>query len=309
MSKFGAHISIGRRDGFGEALKACYNASSPVPVLFALDQNVWPDVISNSPNTLVIFRTQPNGLDYPSNIYRGDPRIIAEDWFIRSRVVWGKNPAHYYAPINEPNPANLEQFDWLNEFDLRLMQLANNAGFHLALDGHSAGTPSDDGGTTRYQKWSHLLPALQYAKAHDHLLLLHEYGLFTTLDKSAPDLALRYRSVLDYLALSNADPQVVISECSDYNGYSNEGAKWLNGVEWYDRQVIGDQRVLGFCAYQLGGAENWYKLIPQWRDWVIAHPTPKVEPVGYYGVKLNERYEAELTEFVTERGGTVEELA
>jgi hypothetical protein len=168
----------------------------------------------------------------------------------------------------------LEQFSWQNDFDLRLMQRATEDGLRLGVGVHSTGTPSDDGGSTRYQKWERLIPSMQYAKANGHVLILHEYGFDTTLPLSAPHHALRYRSVLDYLAQFNADPQVIIGECSDYNGYTGEGGTWLSGVEWYDQQVINDPRVLGFAAYQLGMAENWWQLIPQWADYVAAHPTP-----------------------------------
>lgn len=308
MSKFGAHISIGKRDGFGQALKACADAGSPVPVVFALDQNVMPDIEANSPATILIYRTQEGGNPNPPYLWQGDPIAAAERWFQYRIAKWLLNPADYYAATNETDPATLAQFDWLNAFEYRLMELADSRGIKLAIGAHSAGTPSDDGGITRYERWARLVPSLQYAKSHGHILLLHEYGMTTTLDKSYPDLALRYDSVLNYLALYNADPFVVISECSDFNGYSGEGAKWLNGLRWYDLQTINDKRVIGFCAYQLGGDENWYKLIGQWRDWVIAHPTPKPQPeMVTVSVTIHRQYLAELKRWVEIRGGTVTE--
>ena len=278
MSKFGAHISIGRRDGFGAALQQCHDAGSPVSVLFALDQNVMPDVIAHSPSTKLIFRTQIGGDPNPPNIWQGEPVVAADNWYNYRKPTWLHNPAHYYCASNEPDPGTLTQFAWLNKFEFHLMHRANADGLKLAIGAHSTGTPSDDGGVSRYQRWNELVPSLQYAKAHGHILLLHEYGFDTILPQSAPHHALRFRDALDYLAPLSADPQVVISECSDFNGYSGEGASWLNGVEWYDQQVISDPRVLGFCGYQLGGAENWYSLISQWADWVSAHPTPVIEP-------------------------------
>jgi hypothetical protein len=42
-----------------------------------------------------------------------------------------------------------------------------------------------------------------------------------------------------------------------------------------------DEYLIGFAAYQLGGAENWFSAIPQWADYVAAHPTPtEPEPDG-----------------------------
>ena len=243
MSKFGAHVSLGRRDGIGAALKSCYDAGSPVPGIIALDQNLYDDIITYSPSTMLVFRTQLGGNPNPPNIWQVDPITIANSWYDYRLPTWRANRANVYVACNEMDAATPGQFDWQNAFDLRLMERATADGLTLGVGYHSAGTPSDDGGTTRFDKWARLVPSMQYAKAHGHKLILHEYGLTTTLPNRAPSLALRYRSVLDYLAQFNADPQVIIGECSDYNGYSGEGAAWLNGVEWYDSQVINDQRV------------------------------------------------------------------
>lgn len=277
MSKFGAHVSIGRRDGFGAALAQCQAAGSPVPVLFALDQNLWPDVQQYSPATTLIFRTQIDGQPNPPALWQADPVETAAGWYTRCRPIWAQNRAHYYAPGNEYDPQTLAHFDWLNAYELKLMQLADADGLKLAIGAHSTGTPSDDGGQTRYEKWARLLPSLQYAKAHGHILLLHEYGLTGYLRDSAPHLALRYRSALDCLRQFAADPITVISECSGFNGYAGQ-PDWFDDLCWYDAQVLGDPRVLGFCAYQLGGAENWSRFIPRWAEYVSAHPTPPVEP-------------------------------
>lgn len=307
MSKFGAHVTIGRRNGFGEALKACYDAGSPVPVLYAVDQNLMPDIERYSPSTILIYRTQIDGLDFPLDIWQGNPTASADKWFDRCYPAWMLNHADYYSATNEPNPGTLAQFDWLNAFELRLMVRADQIGIRLAIGGHSTGTPSDDGNLTRYDRWARLVPSMQYAKSQGHILLLHEYGFDKTLPESSPHHALRYRYALDYLSLSNADPLVVISECSDYNGFTGDN-RWLDGVKWYDEQVMSDERVLGFCAYQLGMAENWYKLIPQWRDWVINHPATVITPppqVVTVTVTLPTSHAPAHAAWVIEHGGTV----
>lgn len=306
MSSFGAHVSSGRRDGFGAALLQCAEAGSPVPVLVSLDQDLWPDVAQYSPDTVVVFRTQPDGDDNPIAMYTGDPVVVARDWYNLSRPRWLLNHAHYYAPCNERNPVlfaaqqaaktsvvlpdrntllryamalplTSAQNTWLDDFDFEMMLLAEVDGFRLALHGDSVGTPD-------YPAWQYYRKSLSHAAANGHVLLLHEYGLETTLQNAGPDLALRYRRVHDIIEPFAPGLKMVIGETSSHNGYSGEGAAWLNDCAWYDSEAMKDARYLiGFAGYQLGGAENWYRLIQQWADYVATHPTPEdIMPVNEF---------------------------
>src|SRR5512134_3556163 len=106
MSKVGFHISAGNHRGLGECLKKCTAAGNPLPVIFSVDQNIWPDLERFSPQTTYIFRTQRNLRnetlgDGPGSIYTGDPVKTAHDWMKEMMPVWAKNKAHYYAPLNE----------------------------------------------------------------------------------------------------------------------------------------------------------------------------------------------------------------
>ena len=58
MSKVGFHISAGSRRGLGSCLKQCAEAGNPLPVIFSVDQDIWPDLARFSPQTVCIFRTQ-----------------------------------------------------------------------------------------------------------------------------------------------------------------------------------------------------------------------------------------------------------
>jgi hypothetical protein len=44
MSKVGFHISAGSRRGLGDCLKQCAEAGNPLPVIFSVDQDIWPDL-------------------------------------------------------------------------------------------------------------------------------------------------------------------------------------------------------------------------------------------------------------------------
>lgn len=263
MSKFGAHVSPGGRNLFGAALQQCHVMGSPVPLLFALDQDLWPDVERYSPETVLIFRTQIDGYDNPPNIYAVDPVAAANDWYGKCKPKWLLNRAHYYAPSNERNPNSADQDAWVDLFDLRLMQLADVDGFKLALRGDSMGTPD-------YPQWLHYSASLAYAALRGHIITLHE-------PVAGADLALRYRDVHELVEPFAPGLKIAISEC-----YGNLGASWPDYVKsfyLYDDEAMNDPYMLGFAAYQLGGAENWAEAIPQWADYVSAHPTPQpVEP-------------------------------
>ena len=291
MSKLGFHLSVGNQRGLGDTLQQCAAAGNPVPVIFSVGVNVWPDIERFSPQTVFIFRTQ-RGLhgeelgDGPGSMYSGDPVKTAQDWMNAMMPMWGVNKANYYAPLNEQDPPTLETFQWINAFTIECMNLAEANGYKLALYAFSAGNPKDvpypaiGAPFTRNQAWRPIIPSLQKAKANGHILLLHEYGLnLGTLKQSAPYLALRYRHAYRLLAQYNADPPLVISETSPGIGYAKDigDTNWLNDVQWYDSEIMKDRAVIGCCMYQLGGAENFYSLMPRLTDYMRKTPTPPLE--------------------------------
>jgi len=268
--------------------------------VFSVDQDVWPDVETFSPETVVVFRHQfkndhGEGMDGPGDMYRGNPIESARQWMPEQMASWQLNRAHYYAPLNEQDPASLDDFAWLNVFTVECLRIADTAGFKLALFGFSSGNPKhllDGQGEvvgTPEQCWEKLLPSLKYAKAHGHILLLHEYGFdspaanggrATSLRASAPYLALRYRDAIRYLHPFEADPPVIIGECSAGVGYTPDfgDAAWLLDTIWYDNELMRDAIVIGACLYQLGGAENFKAVLPVLSDYIAFHPTVDPEP-------------------------------
>jgi hypothetical protein len=264
MSKFGAHVSSGARQGFGEALALCAAAGSPVPVLFAFMQDLWDTVWKYSPTTILIYRTKIriDGGDYdnPPNMYQADAAAVAEDWYARSRPIWDLNPAHYYAPSNErnPNKNDAAQNSWWAAFDLRLMQLATVDGIPLALHGDSMGTPD-------YADWQYYHESLAYAKRHGHIITRHE-------PVEGVDLAFRYRKEHAIIETFAPGLQMAISEC--YGIGMGHPEPYVDSFQAYDLEAMKDDYLLGFAAYQIGGDETFTPAIPRWASWVATHPTP-----------------------------------
>lgn len=286
MSKIGFHISAGNQQGLGEALKKCAEAGSPLAAIFSVDQNVWPDIERFSPQTTSIFRTKKNAQgqtigDGPGDVYHGDPVLSARTWMAQMMPVWAKNKAHFYAPLNEQDPAQIEGFTWLNTFSIECMSIAEQNGYELALYGFSGGNPKDvlqpavGRPFTRDDAWRELVPSLQRAKVRGHILILHEYGFnFGTLRNSRPWLALRYRHAYRYLKTQNADAPLVIAEASAGVGFAGiDPQTWLDDVRWYDGEIMKDRAMIGCCLYQLGGSENFVTLVPQLADYAARTPS------------------------------------
>lgn len=273
MSKLGFHVSSGNRYGIGECLGQCAAYDSPVALLFALDQDMSGDVAKYSPMTKIIFRTQPDTDDNPPGIYNDDPVACATSWYAKCKPKWLLNKADWYAPLNEPNPTEY-QHAWLNAFLLHFITLAQTDGFKIAFYGASAGTPEPT-------DWYFYRDSLTALKNTGGLLITHEYGLDRgTLQASAPYLALRYRSFHDVIEdMGIHDLPMAITEASSGAGYSaGNDAAWLADVKWYDSELMQDSYVSGACLYQLGGDENFYKLLPDLADYISATPTPIVPP-------------------------------
>lgn len=266
MSKFGAHITNGGRRGFGAALQKCADDSSPVPFLYALDQNVWHDVQQYSPQTILVFRTQPRidggGWDNPPAMYVDDPGLTANYWYSLCKPIWLLNQAHYYAPSNERNPLP-SQDAWIDAFDLRMMQLADADGLKLALHGDSQGTPD-------YPQWQNYRTSLAYAAQHGHIITLHEpiRGI---------DLALRYRKVHEIIEPFAPGLRLAISEC--YGDLTGDPVHYVDSFAGYDVEAMRDNYLIGFAGYQIGGDESFAAEIPQWADYVASHPTPDEPPI------------------------------
>jgi len=324
MTKLGVHVSAGNRRGFGEYLKLAADADSPVPVVMAVDQDAWPDVLRYSPGTLVVYRHQPKdkhgeGLDGPPDVYQGDPVACARRWMASLLPNWRRNTAHYYAPINEQDPATLEQFDWLNAFTLECLMVADENAVKLALYAFSAGNPKrllgPEGEVLAEPAdcWRRLVSSLHYARLRGHVLLLHEYGLSSpaanggpasSLRASAPHLALRYRDAYRVLNAYGATPKLIVSEASAGTGArpawgSLSREQWLDDAAWYDRELMRDAAVIGCCLYQAGGAEDLSELFPWLSRYAATTPTPDPEADPVVGLTPVEARYVMRTEPIT----------
>jgi uncharacterized protein YkwD len=295
-SKLGLHISAGNRRGFSDLLQKIANTGKHLALVVEVNQDVGPDLqrYGNS-QSLVVGRTQvdirhepiddciyPQGTGVTQTL---EARQAAQAYFDRVKPVWDANSSiKIWQPLNECDGS----YDFQSDFYLALMKLAEGEGVHLALYGSSAGNPRDLASARQ------MIPALQYAKKHGHYLALHEYGFGSpelrdaqgnliapagSLRASAPNLALRYRSLYENVLIPNdADAPLLLTEVGPgVGGFPPLSlTDWLADLRWYDSELMKDKYVVGAAVYQLGGAENIVSALPVLGDY-IADPTAPIQ--------------------------------
>lgn len=312
MSKLSVHISA-NPEGLDPLLLKCAQANSPISVIYSVNQNIADSIARNSPGTKWIYRRQTEAFNrLPNAFYIEDPTQNARQWLSQTRDPadkrrtqvenWQLNPATWYDPLNEPvieiadpdNPAQVadavRKAQWLNTWMITALNIADGLGFKLALFSFPTGSPPllkwNEVNTSQIQVpsnpecqavvWHYLLPALRHGKQSGAVLSLHAYWEDRDPSVDRRD-ALRYRDLMRILP-SDAQLPIVISEASSGNGYNTSlhGQRWIDNMGKWDTELMKDPIILAGCAFQLGvGAEsNLAEIMPQYGDYIAAHPTP-----------------------------------
>lgn len=201
-------------------------------------------------------------------MYQGDGESEGRKWVDTCYPTWRLNPANYYAPINEPGRNDLVGLKWLCDFYLGCMYRADEINIKMCIGEWSTGMPPLD-----TQSIAVYLPMLRYAKAHGHVLGLHEYSLNGPMIGNP--LCLRYRQFYNALP-ADARTKIYITEAGPDAGYDTgyKGQAYVDVVGAYDLEVMKDSYVGGVALFKLGSGEsNMSDVMPLLTDWVVAHPT------------------------------------
>lgn len=215
---------------------------------------------------------------------------------------WRLGYADYYAPYNEPvlgaRVDHIDKARWLNDYTCEALRIAYNAGLPLSIFSFASGNPHPE--TLPY-----LSEAVELCYHLGGVIDLHEYGIEGPLMGSESSGALGYRRFRQAFDIC---PPIIISEASAGNGYDTglSGQAWVNDMIAYARELERDDYVLGACAFQLDqGAESHmdYNALMLYAN---AARDLIVEPEMFTAsVTMHTQYRAELTAYVTERGGTI----
>ena len=129
------------------------------------------------PNTITVGRIYVPDSEVESRI-RANPEAAAQWAHNLRHGPCGASVIDYWQVANEVLQFT-DGLPLLNRFELRRMQLANAPGYKCGILAFSVGQP-DLPVADRMALWRLVYPALEYAQAHGHILVLHQYG--------APDL-------------------------------------------------------------------------------------------------------------------------
>lgn len=299
-SAIGVQISSSSRTEFGEWLDACAVSGAPVACVFAVDQEVARETKRRSPRTVTFFRSKqsPLGEDNPEGILTNpDVEGVAEAWMASLKPHYQTNSGFDYAVFNnEWDVGDRDAGEKINRFNLRCMQIVDRwgLGFRAGALSFSTGCPSDDklpDGTplSLEQRLETILPAIQYACEHGHVLVFHVHG--QDIIHSGESIALRIHRILRYLADASQHPEFgSLRPLCAFGEFSNgvEGiepnyTEWLQAVTWHDNQLRNSpwrDQIIGFALYGYTAAATIAPAIDDLIIWMTGLPElPVITPI------------------------------
>lgn len=280
MSKLGAHIVQGSRNGYGP-----YCTSKPAVVLSVEDGGALTEAKTNSGNhTYTIFRhylyrDAPPGIDQTTP---AGARAMADQWYPQLKAKWQLNPADFYTSINEPGGHDLRVIPNYVAFELRMIELAKADGYKLCVLNLAWGTP-DDGNASGGQPnggmevWkTYYVPVIRSAFAEGMIYGRHGYG------QPSDQSSWRPFKEAEYLRSIGLNGGIVITEMGINAGDFFPGVdEFMRTMSTMDARMMQHSNIIGGCAWTLGdwqGAPNWQDAIPQMSAYNVAHPTTKWTP-------------------------------
>ena len=153
-----------------------------------------------------------------------------------------------------------------NAFWMAAMAAAEAHGRRLAIGGYAVGGPEP-------ADWLTLIPALQHAQAHGHVVCLHEYTAQITPygQLSATNLEQYYELRFErfYNAVpEDARPPLVIGEFGNFNAVDTGSPDVLNLCKLFEAVIAPYDYVKGYNYWTAGDAGGWGKS-----DMTAALPT------------------------------------
>lgn len=288
MSKLGVHVASDRRQGIDAILRA------GCPGVLMCDQNLIAD--AKKAGCLTAFRTKhasqkiaDGSGDNPQGLL--DMSIdtipqLAKDWITAQMIVWKMNPfADFYVNNNELDAGTLDHARKLNVFHLEAMKYAEMFGYRLGIFSFSSGCPSDNAGITAEQRWTEMLPAVRYAAAHGHALVLHAHALDNgPLGETGENIAYRFERDLRFFEANRVSPlpMIIIGELSNgVGGVEPNLSDYMQQIKAWDTHVMSsrfrDQLLFG-ALYGYNTDETIKTAAADVAEWIAANPTPIAPP-------------------------------
>lgn len=305
MSKLSIHIS-GSPTGLGNLLTKCFDAGSPVGVLYSLNQNLNDDIARYSPPTKWVYRRQTEEFNrLPNGFFTGDPVKSAQDWLVNTKDAADKNrsqienillnnptwadvlnePAIEIADPNDPVQVAeaVRRAKWLNTWMVTALEIAHSYGVKLAMFSFPTQSPPSDA-----RIWNELLPSLRLGKQYGAILSLHCYGDPRGDNPpgylaSLPEAYLQHKSIYAIIP-DDAKLPVIYSEAGAGNGYNTgvKGQAYVDDLARCDSAWSKEPYVIAGCSFQLGVSteSNMAEIMGAYGDYIASAPfTPPSPPL------------------------------
>ncbi|MEW5988190.1 MAG: M23 family metallopeptidase [Chloroflexota bacterium] len=282
MSKLGAHVNTGARNGFGE-----FCAAKPAVILSTEGGALVEARQLSGGHTITIYRDTTVYQDVPANMDHITPdqaRQLADTLYPQLKAKWLLNPADYYTTQNEPAGNDEAVMPNYVAYEERLMELAEVDGFRLCILNLSGGTPGD------IEVWKRVyVPHIQRAFAGGHIYGRHAYGGDLVTADGQPFDGNVERPLLEaaYLRSLGLNGGVALTELGLEAGFGFVGVgRFVEQVTGYEALLQQHSNIIGGCLWTLGDFvtgglnANWQSAAPDLAEWMAQHPSPRWTPTA-----------------------------
>ena len=212
------------------------------------------EVAEISPETVIVYRSleTPRGfVDCPNE--SNDPILEAQSWMSGLWSYWENVDADYFEIINECLPP----MEWLANFTIESMRLANQRGYCLLVFSFAGGNPEPG-------QYAQLMPVYEYALENPcrpgvyHGIALHAYSgdRYRLLSDSGIYLGYRHRLYYDLILPEIPEAgrlPVFLTEAGPGDGRTAFSCEDIaRDVIQYTAQIQNDPYIYGFHLWNLG---------------------------------------------------------
>ena len=258
-SKIGLHAHMGTDvNALIEAAIKLNRAKKPLGPVVVINDTGLANSLKELGDVYAVIRRQDSSQDInpdvPESIGQDQAVQLGKD-YVTSRWNFIYETADPLIPCqfqNEPGYHHMDAY-----VNIGIMQACEARGRKAAWGCYAVGNP---GGDDWENKWRTLEPAMRYAMANNHPLLLHEYGTQNPPDAAASDprsldfYSLRHRKVYALMPV-DARPKLIIGETGTFNARYINLDFLINDMREYGKLLDQDEYVIGFSYWTLGGQD------------------------------------------------------
>lgn len=290
MTRIGAHVKTGSRDGYGEFCDA-----DPAILVSVGDGGA----LTESDHAIKIYRTIMYN-NHPEGVGLNDPETTQEEAYAIADMFWPlldeefeQNPADYYIVINESGANDgsvVKNYVW---YEWRMMEHAEEADKKLCLCNLFSGTPDDGsvvgnpptGGMEHWKAWYGPLLARGYKGGHIYGRHSYGYPHLVPLDHNSDR---PFREV-DWLRSQGIYIGVALTECGLYGGEYQPGPdEIVEQMAAYDALLQRDPDMFVGAAWWTygdwngaGGYVNLERVSPSITAYIASNPSEAWTPMNY----------------------------